>query len=893
MSKLSFNKLIKNFYIILIAIVVIAIGSAIISSFKVRLQQSQLKSEQSNLKEIDRLIHELKKRYETTVTNFKLPNNDSEFIKAGYRPLKIQENLYSLVLDLLTKLAIEKDALPNQISLTNSNSSTPLKQLDKIVRLLQLHNHDINYELNKKFLHKNEFQRLNHRLKSNQSNQFQTPLRLNVYQVNEFQHKKLVKRFQKLSKKRGWNVDFKGNYADRSITLNRSDANYLDILDGIQDGEYELSSKLRSSSLLTIYVERMTWSLPNSDLEREQTLLNREFKSRNDIDQRVIDQIEVETPMILIASYLLSKQTFFGESSHPFFGGAELFVKQLRNYEKGIDTNQLMFHTATFPPNINIFNSQSNTIYIFPRNAIVLMFDKRWLTRSIASNLLEKEQLKNVIFEFNDQESDANFYQLNSNGEAVASSRKDVKYALKHKTDVSWNKGTPIHSSELINNEKYVFSSKVVILGPKLKFRIHFWQSLNQFNKTLYLDYLWLLLALIVILWISNAIRSDWNRLRNGMQDCINLIISGIGPSKLESRNELQLLSQSIGLFNQQIKWRKEFTLLKRRILHVINMPRLEPSQYLEELQYACRDTAERFKFELISEHGSSLDTIKIKIGDSWQQDLKMSEPVLQFKFQGPLRDLEIDQLNHDLQVLVQRAEIQSHLRKADQLGADLELSKKLQKVLDPIMGDNESLPNTIQIEPVLVRTNQMQFDAMDKIVNNNMISIYHVDLNNRGLGSALLSTSFKSSLHSLLQLEINPAETLLEFNTMILAQDISNLFVSCAVLQIDLNKQLINFSSAGHAGLWQKTNDGYQSLHRQGVPLGIQSNPHIETWSQPISKGDYCIFNNGVHFSKKLPETELFNTEKDLTVIAKDIIETVEKTNLDFDFCAWLIRIL
>ena len=126
-----------------------------------------------------------------------------------------------------------------------------------------------------------------------------------------------------------------------------------------------------------------------------------------------------------------------------------------------------------------------------------------------------------------------------------------------------------------------------------------------------------------------------------------------------------------------------------------------------------------------------------------------------------------------------------------------------------------------------------MQFDAMDQIVTNKMISIYHIDINDRGLSSALLSTSLKSILHSLLQFKHTPAETLVEFNAMILSQDIVNLFVSCAVLQIDIEHNTLCFASAGHAGLWMNAENGYTCLHRQGVPLGIQTKPNFEDWSQ------------------------------------------------------------
>ena len=48
-------------------------------------------------------------------------------------------------------------------------------------------------------------------------------------------------------------------------------------------------------------------------------------------------------------------------------------------------------------------------VYIFPRNAIVLMLDKPWLMRSLISNFLEHKQLDNVYVEFDDNESTQHF----------------------------------------------------------------------------------------------------------------------------------------------------------------------------------------------------------------------------------------------------------------------------------------------------------------------------------------------------------------------------------------------------------------------------------------------------------------------------------------------------
>ncbi|MEE2925388.1 MAG: SpoIIE family protein phosphatase [bacterium] len=893
MSNFSFSKLIKNFYTLLISLIILVLGISIYISFEVRHKQSQLKIEQSNSQKIDTLVHGLKLRYDDILGNLNLSNNSAQSSAKQISTLKVQENIYSLILELLNKLNLTENDLPSKISLHKSESKTSLKQLDKLVKLLQIHNEAINEELHKKLLHPEEFKRLSSKLKSENKNRFQTPFRLNVYQLNKHLHKRQVERFQQLSNRREWNVDFIGDFNNRSITLNRFDADFIDKLDGMKDGEYKLKTKLRSGSLLTVYVERVTWSLPNSNKEKNQTVLNHKFKMRDDIDQNVLDQIEVESPMIIVACYLLSKKTFFGESAHPFFSGAELFIKQLRNYEKGVDTNHLMFHTATFPPNISEFNADSDQVYIFPRNAIVLMLDKPWLMRSLVSNFLEHKQLDNIYVEFNDNESNSTFYKLNHFNKAISFSKHQNNGNLKLHSGVSWNKGTPVHTIEKINNEKTVLTSKVINLGSKLKFRVYLWQSIDSFNSALYLDYLWLFLSLVIIFLIANIIRKNWNRLQDDMQECINLVVSDARTFRSASRNELKILAQSISQFNQQVKWRKEFTLLKRRILHVINMPRLEPNQYLEELDYACRDTADRFKFKIISHTENSPYTIQVKIGSSWQEELKTSDSILNFRFNGPLRQLEIEQLNHDLLTLVQRAEIQNHLRKSDQLEADVELSQKLQRVLDPITNQSELLPDNILIEPVLVRTNQMQFDAMDQIVTNKMISIYHIDINDRGLSSALLSTSLKSILHSLLQFKHKPSETLVEFNAMILSQDIVNLFVSCAVLQIDLEHNTLCFASAGHAGLWMNAENEYTCLHRQGIPLGIQTKPNFEDWSQALVRGDFCLFNNSIHLANQLPDQHIYNQTNDLKDITNTIMNKAKEDNLDFDYCAWFIRIL
>ena len=161
MSNFSFSKLIKNFYTLLISLIILVLGISIYISFEVRHKQSQLKIEQSNSQKIDALVHDLKLRYDDIVGNLNLSNNSAQSSAKQISTLKIQENIYSLILELLNKLNLTENDLPSKISLLKSESKTSLKQLDKLVKLLQIHNEAINEELHKKLLHPEEFKRLN------------------------------------------------------------------------------------------------------------------------------------------------------------------------------------------------------------------------------------------------------------------------------------------------------------------------------------------------------------------------------------------------------------------------------------------------------------------------------------------------------------------------------------------------------------------------------------------------------------------------------------------------------------------------------------------------------------------------------------------------------------
>lgn len=843
--KFSFPVVIKLFYFSLLIVILALIYLTSIESLEAQYQNANLKARQLNKNEISKLHEILNLKYEK----------------------------------LLKQL--EKEVILSGIQ----------------IRELQKQNIEKNRQLNQKYLHPSEYlswQNINF-------NTYESPLLLLSFQLSKSIFEENLANLNKWSQGThsrssklnfdssafmhsdnkqisDLNFKFSGDANKRSISLSNDDIVKFKKIDKELNGE--LSKNIIEAQLIRILIDQFTWSIPNTIEELQQCWPQSVHSTQ--VGTATIKEL---IPMLTVAGYMYSQNSLFGQIPHHYIDMAtKVFQDDLNSSESILRTNlnQWDFLSYAF-----FGDSKTPTSAVLPQNVTLLKIDKSWLIRSIAARTIEELKLKNILIEFKDYKLKNNYLKLDNRDKAVFLSGVNSIKNFEEMTKKNWKLTSP---QEWVNST-HIFTSKVLQLGAPI--RIYRWHSKSEIRESINRSIFQLFLAVItIILSLVLITKTDLKIVHQGIQNCMDLIMSRKSPSDLEGQNELHILAKAIQLFNQRILWRKQSTKLKRRILQITNIPRLKPHQYLEEFQYACKDISERFKFKIDSDRNITDKNISISIGTNWQKSLKLNSNTIDFSFQGPLEEHEIDHLHHDLQVLVDRSEIQSQLIRSDQLGADLELSKTLQKVLDPIHHFSLEPPHNFEATPLLIRSNHMLFDAMDRADAGQKVNLYHIDMSTRGLSSALLASSFKSSLHSLLQLDMTPAKCLAEFNQMILDQNIDDLLVSCAILQIDHSNNKLNFSSAGHSGLYRMENQKYVSLHRSNIPLGITTNYDFKDYIQELRSGDYCFFGNGVHASKKLPNTSYFDESNSLKVLTEKIIQNLNINDLQDDYCAWFLRI-
>lgn len=844
--KFSFPRLIRYFYAILLILILALIAFTAIESFQSKYEKSELKSHQRSYKQISELSRILESRYQKLLKQ-----------------------------------------LEREVELS-------LPQIQK----LQQENLETNKRLNQKYLHQSEYLEWQ---KSDFSN-YDSPLLILSFQQSEVSLGKTLTRLRKCASRKDvedneclhfpisapsypevtrisdLNLNFIGDFDNRSIYLSHEDAQKFREIDLALNKK--LSQKIIDTTPIVIRLDQLTWGIPNTAAELEQAWPKSIQSSR--VGTSTIKQL---IPMMVIVGYVFSLQSFFGPIPHPYIDMAKPFLqKEITNSESimKINLNQWEFlASASSQP------EKGFSVQIMPHKVTLLKYDKRWLMRSIAAQTIEDLKIDDILLEFKEYKSQSSFLQLDENGKARFSkelSPLNQSFNGRHR---DWK----LASTQVWNDEKNNYTSMVLQLGgPVLISR---WEPREFGTDSIKTSQLILIIAVsFLILLILSISYSDWKIVTRGIQNCLDLILYRETHYNLEGNNELNVLARTIQIFHHRIEWRQQSVKLKRRILHITNLPRLLPSQYLKEFEYACRDLSERFKFSLKFENLEDKTDITVWIGSHWKQALNNDSDVLGFRFQGPLEEMEIHHLQHDLQVLLDRSEIQSQMIHSDKLVADLELSKTLQKVLDPVNHISIDMPDKIEVNPILIRSNQMLFDAMDRNKVADKVNLYHIDMSTRGLSSALLASSFKSSLHSLLQLGMEPAQCLREFNEMILVQNIEDLWISCAILQIDQSKNTINFASAGHSGLWHINNLEYVNLFSKNIPLGITPDYHFESYIQNNASGIYGFFSNPVHLAKQLPPSKLYSEYNTLEEIIAQTKTYLNQDELDYDYCGWLVRI-
>ncbi|MDX1959216.1 MAG: SpoIIE family protein phosphatase [Leptospiraceae bacterium] len=218
-----------------------------------------------------------------------------------------------------------------------------------------------------------------------------------------------------------------------------------------------------------------------------------------------------------------------------------------------------------------------------------------------------------------------------------------------------------------------------------------------------------------------------------------------------------------------------------------------------------------------------------------------------------------------ELQVKNRTSELQSQFEKTEELlisiKKDLNFAKKIQARVLPInLRRLDKFKIVSRYEPM----DEVGGDLFDIYKMDNIIRIILADAEGHGVQAALVTMLIKSELETLKETAISPSNLLHELNDLFITKYVNlNAFFTCFVADIDIIRETILFSSAGHPAQYLIHKDSIDELKSTGRILGVSKNANFSEIEMKFEFGDKLFFFTDGLFEEFNQEGEEFGSEQ------------------------------
>lgn len=192
----------------------------------------------------------------------------------------------------------------------------------------------------------------------------------------------------------------------------------------------------------------------------------------------------------------------------------------------------------------------------------------------------------------------------------------------------------------------------------------------------------------------------------------------------------------------------------------------------------------------------------------------------------------------------------------------DLELAAQLQQQILP-----KHLPISplFQLEAMTQPCMTVGGDFYDVIRSENGSLILAVaDASGKGVGAALLVSTFQAALHTYVEFGIPIGDIVTRLNRIIYEDSTMGSFVTAVLLSFDPSSRVLSFVNAGHNNpLLIRSSETVEELSTGGIPLGILGDSPYEVGRTVLDRGDLLVcYSDGITEVMN-PKGKLFGEER------------------------------
>jgi PAS domain S-box-containing protein len=229
--------------------------------------------------------------------------------------------------------------------------------------------------------------------------------------------------------------------------------------------------------------------------------------------------------------------------------------------------------------------------------------------------------------------------------------------------------------------------------------------------------------------------------------------------------------------------------------------------------------------------------------------------------------------------VLVMYSDVTERFKIRKALQEDLALARKIQSsiISDNYKKDIDELEIYVHYQPM----GEVGGDFYDitKLMPSGKIRVFVTDATGHGVQGALTTMLIKSEYEKVKIFDLPPNKVLdIVNNNFVSFYPNLNIYFTCFIADIDLEKMMVSYSSAGHPEQFLLRNDKIYDLSCRGRYLGIFEKSEYQLREMPLDIKDRLFFFTDGLYEEFSEDDEFFGSEKLKEVILSNNGTSLEK---------------
>jgi len=593
-------------------------------------------------------------------------------------------------------------------------------------------------------------------------------------------------------------IEFKADYETQEFKISKEDMQFLDLLDGKQDGRLDDPEFTRLVIAFVLIIENSDYALP---------------KNTNSKHPWINDKLLTEHlyPLTWNCSFISLKANRLGIISHPYLAFTTKITEDVMDQRgKFYKATRVQFLLEWFPRDYLMDQTKKDEVLLLPSTFLIAKIDSHRLARSQLDVVIEEilksdPEFRDYGIQVNFQGSGLKFFHKSNLANYDAQlSVFDRLRRDSFETYEPLRAGFEPFQANMVNEGSYQARSLDGTTSWFSRFQIEefddamitiYESRAPTLNGLLVQWFFYIVFYLLFSILGYRSLNKQKTRLARAVHVCLELLFQE-NPSRLKQQNlppEVTTLVDLMLQFQTMLKHNLDLMRLELGFQKILNVPRKTFKEYMADYYYFSADISQDYRWDRSYDRREANFSLLLPEELRDKQDLSRELHVVLRK---PDDQEYARLLNRAMNKLIEKSRLELQDQKARKNQQEIELAQKLNTRLVPSIPGIQT--QNLEGEFLYNRASSMGGFFHQWTLHNDKLLAFSGVVNGSVLASSLYAVSLMTYLDGLARTGSNWDLILEKLDEFSFKQEAKDLGPMLLIMQIDMNTGEISYSCRG-----------------------------------------------------------------------------------------------